>query len=93
MKLVCNISPMHGVRSTKLEPNSPFPIPSVFHKIFKCGFSPSNYTRRFSQNFEPEPGIVPYGERGDCQCDEILSSVYSVILEHAASSGKCFLFF
>lgn len=45
-------------------------------------------TNYFLENFDLEQGKISRKDVGDCQCPEILAWVYSVLLEHAAASGR-----
>ncbi|KAK6624592.1 hypothetical protein RUM44_011451 [Polyplax serrata] len=89
LMLVCNTAPMHGVRSTKMDPKTIFPILSSRRRALMCCWrTAASYSRRVSQNVDMDFGRISLSEGGDCQCSEILCSVYSVLLEHAAGSGR-----
>ena len=84
---------MHGIRSTKMETKTNFPVPNYL--ICGSGRRRASLERRRSSIFggfgyyATELNSFSNVDLSNCQCFQILSSVYSELLDHAEGAGKC----
>lgn len=93
LTLVCAVSPMHGIRSTRMDKKN-FPIPNYVCDGFRRrasgerrrSFALGSYTQYIS-----DINSFSNIDLSNCQCFQILSSVYSVISDHAEGAGEYFL--